>query len=162
MEYLLSFQQLFQQAQPQPIKEAPSLDEEDFEIVEWNTQNNVSYELESFIDSNKVELEKALAFIPFFQNKENITAENISLVIDSWNTENPKDLIDTKEDLFTMIQSLKIRCIKSGERTFLNAGGLYILYSKSASNVAAQVIGKIPKDNNYEQTMLNWHFWKYN
>ena len=102
-------------------------------------------------------LQEALSFIPFFEDETNITKGNVSLFINQWNEENPDLKVSPDEGLVEAIHSIKQSSVKLGEQSFIKGVGLYALYSEKTMNLAQQIFGHAPKEDNYDQTMINWY-----
>ena len=138
-------------------KNAPTLEDTEFTLVDWTPSDEVTYSVEKAFTKETEELQEALSFVPFFEDAANITKENVSLFINQWNEENPDLKVSPDEGLVEAIHSIKQSTVKLGEQSFIKGVGLYAFYSEKAMNLAQQIFGHIPKEDNYDQTMINWY-----
>lgn len=138
-------------------KDAPTLEDTEFILVDWTPSEEITYSVEEAFKKETEGLQEALSFIPFFEDDANITKENVSLFINQWNEENPDLKVSPDEGLVEAIHSIKQSAVKLGEQSFIKGVGLYAFYSEKTLNLAQQIFGHIPKDDNYDQTMINWY-----
>jgi len=155
--WALSLLQTPTQLESPEEKVAPTLEDTEFTLVDWTPSDEVTFSVEESFKKEAEGLQEALSFIPFFEDEANITKENISLFINQWNEENPDLKVNPDEGLVEAIHSIKQSSVNLGEQSFIKGVGLYALYSEKALNLAQQVFGHVPKDDNYDQTMINWY-----
>ena len=138
-------------------KNVPTLEDTEFTLVDWTPSDEVTYSVEEAFARESKGLQEALSFVPFFADDANITKENVSLFINQWNEENPDLKVSPDEGLVEAIHSIKQSTVRLGEQSFIKGVGLYAFYSEKTMNLAQQIFGHIPKEDNYDQTMINWY-----
>ena len=138
-------------------KDAPTLEDSEFTLVDWTSSDEITYSVEKAFKKETEGLQDVLSFVPFFEDNANITKENVSLFINQWNEENPELQVSPDEGLVEAIHSIKQSTVNLGEQSFIKGVGLYAFYSKKTLNLAQQIFGHIPKEDNYDQTMINWY-----
>lgn len=142
---------------PAPIEKTPpkALDESDFEIMDWDKGKEKGYVEEHL--TLTPQLQQSLAYVPFFQEEENFTKDNVSRFFADWNDQYPDRAIDTTGDLSEGAQSIREHIIELGSASFIRGAGLHIFYSEKTMHIARQILGHEPKDGAFEKAMINWY-----
>ncbi|MCB1110822.1 MAG: hypothetical protein KDK64_07550 [Chlamydiia bacterium] len=121
--------------------------------MEWSEKDEITFSFEKL----KPELQEALSFVPFFQEEALLTQENVSWFIKEWNALNRDHTVDAIKDPVKAILEIREHMIELGAESFIKGVGLYAVFSPRLTHIAQQILGHAPRDDDYDQTMINWY-----